>query len=119
MAEFMLLLYDDPAGWRDHSPQDMQKAIEKYIAWGNKARENGFYKASHKLVNDAGRVMRGKGGRPRVSDGPYSETKEVLGGYYLIEAASYEQAVERSRDHPHLEFGGTIEVRVVDTVVPH
>jgi hypothetical protein len=35
----------------------------------------------------------------------------VLGGYYLIEAANYDEAVSRSLDHPHLEYGGTIEVR--------
>ena len=57
--------------------------------------------------------MRGRNGRPTVTDGPYSETKEVLGGYYLIEAADYDQAVERASDHPHLEYGGTIEVRQV------
>jgi len=48
--------------------------------------------------------------------GLYSETKEVLGGYYIIEAASYDQAIERSRDCPHLEYGGTIEVRQVDMI---
>ncbi len=58
--------------------------------------------------------MRGKNGQVRVTDGPYSETKEVLGGYYTIEAASYEQALDRARDCPHLEYGGTIEVRQVD-----
>ena len=51
--------------------------------------------------------------RPRATDGPYSETKEVLGGYYTIEAASYEEAVSRALEHPHLEYGGTIEVRQV------
>ena len=55
-------------------------------------------------------------GQVRVTDGPYSETKEVLGGYYIIEAGSYDQAIERSRDCPHLEYGGTIEVREVDKI---
>ena len=49
-----------------------------------------------------------------VTDGPYSETKEVLGGYYLIEAANYDEAVRRCKDHPHLEHGGTIEVRQIE-----
>jgi hypothetical protein len=57
--------------------------------------------------------MRSQDGHPRATDGPYSETKEVLGGYYTIEAASYEEAVLRANDHPHLEYGGTIEVRQV------
>ena len=115
MAQYMLLLYDDPAEWRQLSPEEMQKAIEKYIAWNNQARQSGFYLGSHKLAEDLGRVVRG-GGKPRVTDGPYSETKEVLGGYYLIEAADYEQALQRCLDHPHLAYGGTIEVRQVDVL---
>jgi hypothetical protein len=93
----------------------MQKWIEKYIAWGERLRKAGVYLASHKLVDDAGKVLHGRTGQAaRITDGPYSETKEVLGGYYLIKAASYDEAVERSRDCPQLEHGGTIEVRQVD-----
>ena len=109
MPQFMLLLYDNPAGWQKLSPEEMQKAIEKYMAWTKKP----FTIDSKRLAEDAGRVVRAQGGRPRAGDGPYSETKEVLGGYYTIEAGSYDEAVKRSLDHPHLEYGGTIEVRQV------
>jgi hypothetical protein len=68
---------------------------------------------SKRLADDPGRVMRVQGGRTRTTDGPYSETKEVLGGYYTIEADDYDGAVQRALDHPHLEYGGTIEVRHV------
>ncbi|HZQ93083.1 MAG TPA: YciI family protein [Terriglobales bacterium] len=115
MAQYLLLLYANPADWMKFSPEEMQKAIEKYVAWGMKASQSGFLKGSHKLTNDVGKVLRGKT-NARVTDGPYSETKEVLGGYYLIEASDYNQAVERSKDHPHLGFGGTIEVREVDNL---
>jgi hypothetical protein len=107
MSQFMLLLYDDPSGWRKLSPEEMQRAVEKYVAWAAKP----FNKDSKRLGEDAGRVIRSKNGRPHTTDGPYSETKEVLGGFYLIEAADYNEAVARSLDHPHLEYGGTIEVR--------
>ncbi len=113
MPSFMLLLYNDPANWQNMSPEDMQKAVEKFMAWGNKLRSSGVYLASHKLADDAGKVMRGRG-QVRTTDGPYSETKEVLGGYYLIKAANYNEAVERTRDCPGLEYGGTVEVRQVD-----
>ena len=109
MAHFMLLLYDNPSHWATLSPEEMQKAIEKYGAWTKKA----FTKDSKRLAEDARRVIRAQGGKPRATDGPYSETKEVLGGYYTIEAANYEEAVQRSLDHPHLEYGGTIELRQV------
>jgi hypothetical protein len=109
MATFMLLLYDNPRDFEKLSPEEMQKAIEKYMAWTKKP----FTVDSKRLAEDPGRVIRSNGGRPRATDGPYSETKEILGGYYTIEAASYEEAVSRSLDHPHLEYGGTIEVRQV------
>ena len=114
MAKFMLLLHDSPGTFADVSPEQMQKVIEKYMAWGAKLRQAGVMHAGDKLTDEPGKVLRGKDGRPRVTDGPYSETKEVLGGYYIIEAADYQQAVERSSDCPHLEYGGTIEVRQVD-----
>jgi hypothetical protein len=109
MPKFMLLLHGDPAAWKNVSPSDMQKAIEKYSAWTKKP----FTKGSERLGDDAGRVIRAQNGKPRVADGPYSETKEALGGYYTIEAVDYDEAVKLALDHPHLEFGGTIEVRQV------
>jgi hypothetical protein len=109
MSLYMLLLYDDPKAWAKVSPDEMQKAIEKYRAW----RSRPFTKDSNRLADDHGRVIRSAAGKARVADGPYSETKEVLGGYYTIEAASYDEAVTLALDHPHLEHGGTIEVRQV------
>ena len=107
MPQYMLLLYHDTNGYAALSPEEMQKALEKYMAWTKKP----FKVASMRLAPEAGRVIRPKAGKPQVADGPYSETKEILGGYYLIEAADYNEAVQRSLDHPHLEYGGTIEVR--------
>jgi hypothetical protein len=109
MAEFLLLLHDEPNRFLKLSPEEMQKATEKYMAWTKKA----FYKGGKRLTQDAGRVVRAHSGKPRAADGPYSETKEVLGGYYAIEAANYDEAVQLSLSHPHLEYGGTIEIRQV------
>lgn len=114
MPKYMLLLHDDPAAFATVSPEQMQQIIEKYIKWGAKLRTSGVLVASDKLTDEPGRVIRTKNGQLRVTDGPYSETKEVLGGYYTIEAAGYEQAIEIARGCPQLEYGGTIEVRQVD-----
>ena len=107
MAQFMLLLYHDVNGMRNVSPEDMQRALEKYMAWTQKP----FTVDSKRLGADPGKVLRAGAGKPQVADGPYSETKEVLGGYYTIEAANYDEAVKLALQHPHLEYGGTIEVR--------
>ena len=114
MPKYMLLLHDDPSGFAAMSPADIQKVIEKYVSWGKRLREAGIITESAKLTDEPGRVVRGNGREMRVTDGPYSETKEVLGGYYTINADSYEQAVQRASDCPHLEYGGTIEIRQVD-----
>ncbi len=107
MPNYLLLLYDDPSIWQKISPDEMQKAMGKYMAYGQRP----YVVNGTRLAGDPGRVMRGQNGRPTVTDGPYSETKEMLGGFYTIQADNYEQAVERANDHPHLEYGGTIEVR--------
>ena len=109
MSKFMLLLYDNPAGWAQISPEEMQKALEKYMAW----TQEPFTVDSKRRAEDVGKVLRSEGGKARATDGPYSETKEVLGGYYTIEAADYDAAVKIALEHPHLEYGGTIEVRKV------
>ena len=108
MPQYMLLLYDDPTGWMKLSPEEMQRATEKYMAWTKKP----FTKDSKRLAPDAGRVIRSQSGKPKATDGPYSETKEILGGYYTIEAPNYDEAVKLALDHPHLEHG-TVEVRQV------
>lgn len=117
MAQYMLLLYDNPSNWAKFSPEDMGKAIGKYKVWGQKLRDNKLLLASHKLTDEPGRVLRSKGKQVQVVDGPYSETKEWLGGYYLIDAPNYKAAVDATRDCPHLEYGGTVEVREVDPMV--
>lgn len=106
MSQFMILLYDDPTQWQKVSPDEMQAAIHKYRAW----REKPFTIDGRRLGEDAGRVMRLEQGKPRATDGPYSATKEVLGGFYLIEAKNYDEAVQLAMDHPHLPFG-TLEIR--------
>jgi hypothetical protein len=107
VPQYLLLLYDDPSGWEKLSPEEMQKAVEKYMAWTQKP----FTKDSKRLAPDPGRVIRSHNGKPRVIDGPYSETKEVLGGFYLIEAANYDEAVKLALGHPHAEYGNAIEIR--------
>jgi hypothetical protein len=110
MSQYLLLLYSNNSTLRSLSPEEMQKAVEKYSAWSQKP----FTKGGKRLTEDFGRIMRpDTGGKSRVTDGPYSEAKEVLGGFYLIEADSYDHAVELTQGHPHLEYNGAIEVRQI------
>ena len=117
MSKFLLLLHSNPQDWAGMSPAEMQKALEKFIALRTKIQNQGIFLGSNKLAEEPGKVLRGHG-QIRVTDGPYSETKEVLGGYFLVEAANYEEAVKIARDCPGLEYNSTIELRQVDPNVP-
>ncbi len=57
MSNYFLFLYDDPSGWTKLSPEEMQKALEKYIAWGQKATAAGYLRGSHRLAEDLGKVI--------------------------------------------------------------
>lgn len=119
MSQFMLILYDTPEmgqKFMNFSPEEMQAAIAKYMAWGEKLKAKGIHKGGHKLKDEPGKIMSPGRGKPEVVDGPYLETKELVGGYFLIEAANYSAAVKIAAECPQLELGGRIEVREVDYV---
>jgi hypothetical protein len=116
MAKFMLLLHENPDSLKNYSAQEMQKVIEKYNAWSGKLAQSGKLLGGEKLSEEGGKRLVRKKGDVVVTDGPYSETKEVVGGYFVVEAKSYEEAVDMSRSCPHLEFGGVIDVRKVDEI---
>jgi hypothetical protein len=108
MPQYALLLHSDNEAWKKLSPEEMQKKVEKYLAWRNKP----FVTGGAGLVRDTGRVIRAKGNDLSVTEGPFSESAEVMGGFYTIEAADYDEAVELTRDIPHIGLG-TIEIRQV------
>ena len=77
-------------------------------------RAKGLLAESNKLTDDPGRVVRRKKTKVLVTDGPYAETKELLGGYFIIKSKNYDEALAHAESCPHLDFGGTIELRQVD-----
>ena len=93
----------------------MQAMFAKYKAWSQSLRDAGRYVGGEKLEDGTARVMRSDGGKVRVTDGPYAETKDLIGGYFLIQVANYEEAVAVCQDCPHLNFGA-IEIRRVEAV---
>lgn len=115
MTQFMLLLHEDPKEFADLSPEEGQRVIEKYSAWREGLAAAGKLAGGNKLADEGGRHLSSDSGRLRVVDGPFSEAKEVLGGYFMIEAADYEEAVGISSGCPHLEYG-RIELRAIDPI---
>lgn len=115
MAKFMLLLRDNPKDFTSLSPAEMQAIIGRYRAWSQGLRESGKMVGGDKLRDDAGKVLQHSGAQVSVKDGPYAESKELIGGYFIIEAADYGTAVEIASSCPHVRPGatGTIEVRAI------
>jgi len=70
----------------------------------------------NKLRDDLGRQINGFGDGQVVTDGPFAETKEVVGRYWIVEAADYDEAVKLASRCPTLEYGGTVEVREVEVI---
>ena len=116
MAQFMLLLQEDPTGLADVSAQDIQAIIGEYVAWRTSLAERGHLVAGNKLKDEGGKHMTASEDGVRVVDGPYAEAKDVIGGYFLIEASDYDEAVALCTDCPHLKYGERIEVREIDLI---
>jgi hypothetical protein len=109
----MLLLHDAGSFPVDMSPEDIQAIIQRYVAWRQRVEAGGRHVTGQKLRDGQGRVMRRSAETTTVTDGPYAEAHEVIGGYFIVEARDYEEAVRLSRDCPHLDFG-TIEIREIE-----
>ncbi len=115
MPNYILLLHEDPNGFQEISADEMQAIIRKYSEWTRKMEKAGFMIRGDKLQDGTGKVLRRVGGRHSITDGPYAESKEVIGGLFEIRAENYDQAVEIAKDCPHLEFGA-VEIREVEIV---
>ena len=113
MPGYLLLLHEDPAAFAHVSPEEMQAIIQKYTEWKTRVQNAGVLTRGEKLQDGTGRVLRRTAGQTSINDGPYTESKEVIGGLFEIQAENYEAAVEAARDCPHLEYG-VIEIREIE-----
>jgi hypothetical protein len=96
----------------------MQRQMQKWIDWIESLTRAGKFKAGDPL-QEVGKVLSGPGGK-LVTDGPFAETKEVVGGYLLVTAKGLEEATELARGCPIFQGGGTVEVRPIrDMNMPH
>jgi hypothetical protein len=106
--KYLLLVYDVPAEWENVTEEQMQGLYEEYGAVAKHPATLGS--AQLKPVETA-KTVRIKSGETLVTDGPFAETKEQLGGYYLVEADSIDDAVAIGAAIPSARLGGSIEVR--------
>jgi hypothetical protein len=111
--QYLLLLHAEEAGFENIPPEAQQQAMAAYAAYGQALKEAGALVGSNRLrpVSTA-TTLRVVDGKTQVLDGPYADSKEQLGGYYLIEAADLDAALEWAARCPGASHG-IIEVRPI------
>jgi hypothetical protein len=93
------------------TPERAQQSMQRWMAWMRELDAKGHLKDRGQPLERTGKVVRGQ--QKTVTDGPFTETKDLVGGFTIVEASDIDQAVELSRGCPILEGGGTVEVRPV------
>jgi hypothetical protein len=109
-SQYLLLLRQPPGG--TPSPAELQKIMVQFQAWMDGLRAKHEVLSTNGLVPTAGKILRGPDGLSDI-DGPYIEANEVVGGYVLLAASSFEEAVAAGRSCPGLSYHMSVEVRAV------
>jgi hypothetical protein len=113
MKEFMLIFLGADYDKAKLSPDEVQAQMQKWFQWIDKLKSKDIY-VDGKPLTPVGKTVKGK--KPVVTDGPFAETKELVGGYFIIKATSLEEAAELAKDCPDFELGGAVQVREVMTM---
>jgi len=110
MEKFMLIFHGDPAKAMQQSPEAMQENMAQWMAWVNKLMASGHYVSGEPLL-PGGKTI--SGADRIVADGPYTEGKEVVGGYFILQAKDMDEVIALSQDYPDYASGGAIQIRQV------
>jgi hypothetical protein len=112
--KYALLIYDDEQAWGRLDDATRGSMLEEYGKFSTGLEERGQMRAGEQLApTSTATTVREKDGKTLTTDGPYAETKEQLGGFYLIEAATLDEALEAAAAIPSVKYGGVVEVRPI------
>ena len=107
----MLICYDDEKYWQRAGRKTLDEAQAEAVQLCQELNQRGQYILASPLASsDTAKTVRLRDGEPLITDGPYAETREVLGGFYLIEASDIDDALTFAARHPGLR-AGAVEVR--------
>lgn len=108
--KYMLLIYSDEQAWTDN---ERQACFEESVALTHSLKQEGKYLGASPLYSvTSATSVRIRGGKRQVTDGPFAETREQLGGYFLVEAADLDEAIQIAARIPGARKG-TVEVRPI------
>lgn len=113
MKEFLLLFRNDFKSMVTPSPEEMQAVTKRWMDWkGSIAAQNKLADGGNRLEN-TGKVLKSN---TIITDGPYTEIKESIGGYIVVRAESLDEAADLAKDCPIFQAGGNVEVREISTL---
>ena len=111
--KYMLLICDDEKAWGTLSEAERQRIYGEYGQFGQQIKDTGNYLAGAQLQpTSTATSVRVRDGKRLVTDGPFAETREQLGGYYLVEARDLDEAIRIAEQIPGARVG-TVEIRPV------
>ena len=114
--QYLLLIYGEEARWNEIEQKERDAVLEEYMSFTKSIAQSGNYRGGNELHRTArAKTVRLRNGKKVVTDGPFAETKEALGGYYLIEAGDIDEAVEIAARIPSVRWG-SVEIR---PIIPH
>jgi len=105
-----MLLFRGNDWHKSLSPEEKQKITDQWMAWFKRLTDEGKAVAGNPLERE-GKIVSGK--NRVVSDGPFAESKEAIGGYFLLDVGTFEEAVAIAQECPGLPYGVRVEVRPV------
>ena len=113
MAEYLLLFRGGNEGRAEEfkSPEKAQAHMQKWMEWMGTLNAQGKFIGAQPLKTNSGKVLKGK--KKVLTDGPFIEGKEIVGGYLICKADSFDEAVEIAKGCPGFEHDGIVEVREI------
>jgi hypothetical protein len=117
--QYLLMCCFDEKAWERIPEAERAGIMQEYGAWIETTATSGHYVSGGKLKPTASSTtVRARQGKPVITDGPFAETREQLGGYHLLECKDLDEALALAGRIPTLRVGGTIEVRPVEFATP-
>ncbi len=113
--KYICLGYLEEHMWDGWSETEQKNFMEECFAYDRELRKNGYFTGGEALQSiHTATTVRYRNGKPSITDGPFAETKEQLGGIMIIEARDLNHAIQLMSNHPSTRMGGTWEIRPAD-----
>jgi hypothetical protein len=112
--KYLFLLYGDESQWADATPEQLQSSMDAYVALDKEVNESGVLVSGEGLEpSGSATTVSLRDGEAVLTDGPFAETREQLGGFYVLDCRDLDDAVAWAKKIPALREGGSIEIRPV------